>query len=119
MMEVSITEARDDLAELLNRAAYGKERLVLTRHGKKLVAVIPFEDLEALEALEDRRDIQKADAARRESEGQPRVAWKQVKAELGLTKKAKKAKKTASGRAPAGGPARRSAPRAGRPRPGR
>ncbi|NNC19431.1 type II toxin-antitoxin system Phd/YefM family antitoxin [Corallococcus exiguus] len=116
MMEVSITEARDDLAELLNRAAYGKERLVLTRHGKKLVAVIPFEDLQALEALEDRRDIQKADAARRESEGQPRVAWKQVKAELGL---AKKAKKTASGRSPAGGPARRSTPRAGRPRPGR
>ncbi|WP_375742922.1 type II toxin-antitoxin system Phd/YefM family antitoxin [Corallococcus interemptor] len=117
MMEVSITEARDDLAELLNRAAYGKERLVLTRHGKRLVAVIPFEDLQALEALEDRRDIQKADAARRESEGQPRVAWKQVKAELGLTKK--KAKKPASGRSPAGGPARRSTPRAGRPRPGR
>lgn len=116
MMEVSITEARDDLAELLNRAAYGKERLVLTRHGKKLVAVIPFEDLQALEALENRRDIQKADAARREAEGQPRVSWKQVKAELGLTKKAKK---PASGRAPAGGPARRSTPRAGRPRPGR
>ncbi len=57
MSEMSTSEARQDFSEVINRAAYGKERVVLTRRGKKLVAVIPVEDLEALEQLEDREDV--------------------------------------------------------------
>jgi prevent-host-death family protein len=48
--------ARERLSEVLNRAAFGKERVVLTRRGKRLAAVVPMEDIERLEALEDRRD---------------------------------------------------------------
>ncbi|HIE62804.1 MAG TPA: type II toxin-antitoxin system Phd/YefM family antitoxin, partial [Microbacterium sp.] len=33
MKEVTAAEARKNMAELLNRAAYGKERFVVTRHG--------------------------------------------------------------------------------------
>jgi prevent-host-death family protein len=50
MKELSITNARDSLAEILNRAAYAKEWLVLTRYGKRLVAVVPVEDRELLES---------------------------------------------------------------------
>ena len=53
---VSTVAARERLAEVLNRAAYGKERVVLTRRGKRLAAIVPIEDVERLEALEDRRD---------------------------------------------------------------
>jgi prevent-host-death family protein len=53
---VTTAEAREHFSDVLNRAAFGKERVVLTRRGKPLVAVVPIEDVEALEALEDMRD---------------------------------------------------------------
>src|SRR5437867_368738 len=34
MSKVAVIDARKDLADILNRAAYGKERVVLTRRGK-------------------------------------------------------------------------------------
>jgi len=45
MENVSVANARKQLAELLNRAAYGKERFVVTRHGKEMGAIVPLEDL--------------------------------------------------------------------------
>lgn len=48
--------AWENLAAILNRVAYGKERLVLTRRGRSLAAIVPIEDLELLEELEDERD---------------------------------------------------------------
>ncbi len=49
MLTISTVEARDNFSELINQAAYGKERIVLTRRGKALVALIPLADLKALE----------------------------------------------------------------------
>jgi prevent-host-death family protein len=41
--EVSVTDARAQFSELINRVGYGKERIILTRHGKPLVALLPAE----------------------------------------------------------------------------
>lgn len=46
--EIPVTEARAQLSELINRVGFGKERIVLTRHGKPLVALVPAEILEGL-----------------------------------------------------------------------
>src|SRR3954468_10045222 len=43
-------------SETVNQVAYGKERVLVTRHGKALVALVPVEDLELIEAMEDRID---------------------------------------------------------------
>ncbi|WP_433424897.1 type II toxin-antitoxin system Phd/YefM family antitoxin [Microtetraspora malaysiensis] len=51
--EIPVTQARADFAELVNRAAYGGERIVMTRHGKPIVALVPAADLERLQELED------------------------------------------------------------------
>lgn len=40
-----MTEARAQFSELVNRVGYGKERIVLTRHGRPLVALVPAEAL--------------------------------------------------------------------------
>jgi prevent-host-death family protein len=53
---LSTTAARDRFSEIVDRAASGKERVVLTRRGKPVVAVVPIEDLELLVTLEDERD---------------------------------------------------------------
>ena len=79
-----ISEARGEFSELVNRAAYRHERVVLTRHGKPVAAIISKEDLEYFEALEDRDDLEAARAALEDPDNQEEIPWEQVKADLGL-----------------------------------
>lgn len=57
MTKISTAEARNDFADVINRASFGKERFVLTRRGKELVAIISIEDLALLEEMEDQMDV--------------------------------------------------------------
>jgi prevent-host-death family protein len=54
-MKISAKEARDRFSEVVNRAAFGKERVVVTKNGKPVAALVPIEDLEALEATREAR----------------------------------------------------------------
>lgn len=82
MTDISTAEARNDFADLINRASFGKERFVLTRRGKRLAAILPVEDLELLEELEDQLDVAAAKTALAESE--ERVSYQDLRRELGL-----------------------------------
>ena len=84
MGQVSTVDARSQLSEIINRAAFGKERLILTRRGKELVAVVPIEDVKLLEALEDRIDLEEARAALLEAKKKGAVSWSKIKKDLGL-----------------------------------
>ena len=53
MTAISISEMKDTLSEVLNRASYGKERIIVTSRGKPNAVVIGVDDLELLEELED------------------------------------------------------------------
>jgi prevent-host-death family protein len=81
---ISAVDARDHFAEVVNRIAYGKERLILTRHGKELVAMVPVEDLELLERLEDAIDLEEARKALEEVEQEGTTPWSEIKQRLGL-----------------------------------
>jgi len=50
--EIPVTQARAELADLINRVVYGGERVVVTRHGKPLVALVSAADLARLDALD-------------------------------------------------------------------
>jgi prevent-host-death family protein len=50
--EIPVTQARAELADLINRVVYGGERVVVTRHGKPLVALVSAADLQRLEETE-------------------------------------------------------------------
>ncbi|MEU5520019.1 type II toxin-antitoxin system Phd/YefM family antitoxin [Streptomyces sp. NPDC047860] len=54
--EIPVTQARAELADLINRVVYGGERVVVTRHGKPLVALVSADDLRRLEELEEHRE---------------------------------------------------------------
>ncbi|WP_381801863.1 type II toxin-antitoxin system Phd/YefM family antitoxin [Streptomyces niveus] len=49
--EIPVTQARAELADLINRVVYGEEHVVVTRHGKPLVALVSAADLARLESL--------------------------------------------------------------------
>jgi prevent-host-death family protein len=70
----------EELSKLLLRAASG-ERTVLRKGKKPVAAVVPIEDFEFLEDLEDRIDIEEARRALKEPGGK---TWDELKAEFGL-----------------------------------
>jgi prevent-host-death family protein len=78
------TKAKDTFGDTLNRAAYGKERIILTRRGKPLAALVPLEDIELLEELENRADAEDVRLARGEAARGEGIAWEELKADLGL-----------------------------------
>lgn len=80
MARIAASEARENFATILNEVAFGGERIRLHRHGKDVAAVVPIEDVELLEALEDEMDL---DAARKAlAEKGPRIKWEQLKTQL-------------------------------------
>jgi len=87
MTRESVAEARKDFAEIVNRAAYRRERTIITRHEKDVAAVISIDELRLLEALieryEDEQDVSEAREALLEAR-EDSVAWETVKQDLGL-----------------------------------
>lgn len=83
---MSATAARNDFSGIINRVAYGRERLIIDRHNDA-VAVIPAEDLALLERLEreeeDRIDAAEADRILADP-AEERIPWEQVKEDLNL-----------------------------------
>ena len=78
------TDARENMAEILNRVAYAKDRVRITRRGKEVAAVVPIEDLELIERLEDEIDIREAKKALADAKKHGTIPWDMVKKELGL-----------------------------------
>ena len=62
-MTITTGKAREQLSNVINQAAFGKERVVLTRRGKEIAAVVPIEDVKLLEELEDRIHLEEARTA--------------------------------------------------------
>lgn len=85
---LSVSQARQQLASIIDRAQAEHEPVYLERRGRRVAAVIDADDLDRLiELAEDMSDIRAAEAARaemRETAETP-IPWEQVKADLGLT----------------------------------
>jgi len=80
---IPVSEAREQLADLVNRVAYRHERITLGRRGKKIAAIVSAEDLELLEALEDAADLRLiAEALADPANKQPPIPWSVIEAEL-------------------------------------
>jgi prevent-host-death family protein len=80
MVRVTVSDARKDFSDTLNKVAFGGERIVLHRRDKDVVAIIPIADLQLLEQLEDAMDldlVRKALAETRET-----MSWETLKEEL-------------------------------------
>ena len=64
MKSISISDARSRLAELVERVAFDKETVEITRRGKVLAVVIPPEERELLDRLEDEADQERLEKSR-------------------------------------------------------
>lgn len=66
MNTITTVNAREHFSELINRAAYGKERIIISRRGRGLMALVPLDDLRLLELAEDLIDVRDAKIALKE-----------------------------------------------------
>ena len=78
--KLTASTARTEFADILNRVAYAGERVILHRHKKPVAALVPIEDLEILEQIEDRADLDEVRKCLKE----PTIPWSKIKKELGL-----------------------------------
>lgn len=83
-MSTPTVKARNQFSEIINRAAYGKERVILSRRGKKVAAMVPIEDVEALDALEELMDIHDARKALKEAKRKGSITLEALRKKLGF-----------------------------------
>jgi prevent-host-death family protein len=70
---VSIAEAKKSFSELCSRASYGRDTIVVTKHGRPFVAIIGMAELARAMALEDQRAVEILERAIATSPGTTRV----------------------------------------------
>jgi prevent-host-death family protein len=85
MTRLTVSKAKSELVDIVKGAANAKERIVLSRRGKGIAAVVPIEDLRLLEVLTqeemDRQDIE--DARQALAEGGNSIPLRDFIGELG------------------------------------
>jgi prevent-host-death family protein len=85
MRQYTTGEARDRFSEVVNEAAFGAHRVVLTRHGKSIAAVVPVSDLDLLNELERIIDVEEARKALLEAkEGKGSISLMDLKKQLDI-----------------------------------
>jgi len=88
MTRLNVSKAREEFPEIVNRAAYGNERTIVSRRGKDLAAVVSIDDLRLLELLAqeeiDRQDIADARAALKEAKEKGTIPLEEARKRLGL-----------------------------------
>lgn len=84
MIKYTTGEARERFSEVVNEAAFGKQRVVLTRHGKEIAALIPISDLHVFHELECLIDVEDAKNALNKLKSEGSVTLADLKKELNI-----------------------------------
>jgi len=79
---ISTADARKHFADIVNKVAYGKEPIVLTRRGQEIAALVSMDELELLQQIEDRIDIE--DAKKALAEPGENISAQEVWKKLGI-----------------------------------
>ena len=86
MPRITESKASQSFRETLNRVASKRERVIVRSQGKDVAAIVPMDDLAALEKLEDRQDLEQATRALADAKkkGERPIPWAKAKRKLGL-----------------------------------
>jgi len=80
---ISTIDAKEEFSELINRVSHGKERIILTRRGKEIAAIVPLEDLLFLQKSQSKNDLDEAVEALQEARTQGAKSLEDLKDEIG------------------------------------
>jgi prevent-host-death family protein len=84
MATMTVAEAKNRFSDVLRRAEYGGERVIVERHGKPVAAIVSTDDLRRLEAAENVADLRDAQVALTEATREGTVPLETVLRKCGL-----------------------------------
>ncbi len=76
-------DAKEQFSDLINQVAHNKERVLLSRRGKDIAAIIPIEDFKLLLTTQDKYDLREAMDSLKESRDKGTFTLTQLKEEIG------------------------------------
>jgi prevent-host-death family protein len=82
MFRMTATDVRKSFSETLNKVSYGKDRVMIHRNEKDLAVIVPLEDVELLEMIEDKVDLMLVEEAMKDSGPDDLMDWETFKKEL-------------------------------------
>jgi prevent-host-death family protein len=88
MPHTSATIEETRISDAIERVSTENERLIIVREGKGGAAIVPLDDLESLEELDeilDRADMPELEAARKEAQEKGTLPLSEFMARLGLS----------------------------------
>ena len=84
MITVPVVTMRTDLADLLNKVAYQDERVVITRQGKPIAALVPLHSLTILEKLFNVLDEEKVLRVLEQESDKSDMTEEELRRQLGI-----------------------------------
>jgi len=78
----TVTDARERFADVVTSVAYSRQPAVITKNGRRAVAVVPYDVLELFTKLEALIDISKANVALENFEKNGGVTLDELKRQL-------------------------------------
>jgi prevent-host-death family protein len=79
---ISTVDAKETLTDLVNQVFHNKERVILTRRGKEIAALVPIEDLELIQTSQNTSDLQEAIESLKEARAQGTITLEDLKNEV-------------------------------------
>lgn len=80
---INTADAKEEFSDLVNRVSHQKERVILTRRGKDIAAIVPIEDLMLIEESQSKNDLDEAVEALKEARQQGTITLDDLKVEIG------------------------------------
>ena len=88
MRDLPITEARGELTALSDKLSHSHETVTVTRRGKPVLAILPWEEYEALvetlEIMTDERLMADLRQSLKEAKSGKLIPWEEAKRKIGL-----------------------------------
>src|SRR5215510_2823150 len=84
MATMTVAEAKNRFSDVLRRAEYGGERVIVERHGKPVAAIVSTDDLRRLETADNAADLRDAQVALSEATQEGTVPLETVLRKYGL-----------------------------------
>ena len=84
MLKTSISDARKNLSEIVNKVCYSGERAVIGKHNKECAAIVTMQDLELIEHIEQMIELHNIREGLAEAEAGETVDFLEMMKELGI-----------------------------------
>ncbi len=81
---ISAKEARQNFTHVGEEVAFHQERYLVTKNGRDFFAIVPLNDLQMLEELENQEDIAIAKKEKEYIKKHGTISWKEMEKRLGI-----------------------------------